>query len=131
MGRNSVTRKMIPITDMIADRVWSKSSKNIEPCLRVKFPPRIQVWGMISFQAVSELHLIPKGQMVNGAYYRDSILAKTCLDAVERKRKTGSILEWSMIPNMSEFFFHAGWCTSSHRQIDTKMLFTEATKLLV
>ena len=86
------------------NRVWSKSSKNIEPCLRVKFPPKNQVWGIISFQAVSELHLIPKGQMVNGAYYRDSILAKTCLDAVKRKRKTGSIFERSMLPNMSEFF---------------------------
>lgn len=87
------------------DRVWSKSSRNIEPCLRIKFPPKIQVWGMISFQAVSELHLIPKGQMVNGAYYRDSILAKTCLDAIKRKRKRGSILERSMLPNMSELFF--------------------------
>ena len=60
---------------------------------------------MISFQAVSELHLIPKGQMINVAYYKDWILAKTCLDADKRKRKTGSILERSMLPNMSEFFF--------------------------
>ena len=70
---------------------------------RVKFHMKIHVWGMISFQAVSELHLIPKG-LVNGAYYRDSILAKTCLDAVKRKRKIGSILERTMLPKMSEFF---------------------------
>ena len=65
------------------DRVWSKSPTKVEPCLRVKFPPKIQVWGMISFQSVSELHIIPKGQMVNGAYYRDSMLADTGMAAIK------------------------------------------------
>ena len=87
------------------DRVWSKSPTKVEPCLRVKFPPKIQVWGMISFQSVSELHIISKGQMVNGAYYMDSILADTCMAAIKRKAKTGTIFEKSMLPNMSEFYF--------------------------
>ena len=62
---------------------------------------------MISFPSVSGLHIIPKGQMVSGAYYRDCVLADTCMAAIKSKAKTGTILEKSMLPNMF-YFMHDG-----------------------
>ncbi|KAI6658778.1 hypothetical protein LOD99_15103 [Oopsacas minuta] len=54
---------------------------------------------------MSELHIVPQKQTVNGAYYTNEILKKTCLDAIARKAKKGSIIERSMLENMSEFLF--------------------------
>ena len=56
-------------------------------------------------QALSQLHIIPQGQSINGAYYRDEILAKTCKDAIDRTPNTGSILERPMLENMSGYVF--------------------------
>ena len=61
------------------DRVWATGSKNIEP-IQVKFPGKVMVWGMMSHRALSDLHIVPQRQSVNGAYYRDEMLGKTCLD---------------------------------------------------
>ncbi|KAI6652929.1 hypothetical protein LOD99_4006 [Oopsacas minuta] len=37
--------------------------------------------------------------------FRNEILKKTCLDAIARKAKKGSVIERSMLENMSEFLF--------------------------
>ena len=87
------------------DRVWARNAEVVPPCNRVKFPAKIQVLGMMSHQAVSELHIIPKGQMITGAYYREHILAKTCKDALNRTDRKGSILQLAMTRNMSEIIF--------------------------
>ncbi|KAI6659838.1 hypothetical protein LOD99_10592 [Oopsacas minuta] len=71
----------------------------------MKFPTKIQVWGMMSHRALSELHIIPPEQTINGAHYRDNILAKTCSDATNRTANTDSILERSMLGDMSDFLF--------------------------
>ena len=60
---------------------------------------------MMSRQALSELHIVPQGQTITGAYYRDYILAKTCKDALKRKAKRGTILKVAMSRNMSEIIF--------------------------
>ncbi|KAI6658891.1 hypothetical protein LOD99_10918 [Oopsacas minuta] len=59
----------------------------------------------MSHRALSELHIIPPKQMTNGAHYRDNILAKTCSDATNRTANTGSILERSMLADMSDLLF--------------------------
>ena len=41
----------------------------VQPIEIVKHPPKIQVWGMISYQAVSDLHKIDPGQTVTAEYY--------------------------------------------------------------
>ncbi|KAI6659503.1 hypothetical protein LOD99_10751 [Oopsacas minuta] len=56
-------------------------------------------------RALSELHIIPPKQTINGAYYRDNILAKTCSDATNRTADTDPILERSMLADMSDFLF--------------------------
>ena len=90
------------------DRVWSKNGKKITPVLKVKFPARVMVWGMMSHRVLSELHIIPQKQSVNAAYYRDDILGVTCLNAVSRSFATGSIMERSMLVNMSALLFMQG-----------------------
>ena len=60
---------------------------------------------MMSHQALSELHLIPQGETVNGEYYRTKILAGTCKDAIHRRAKSGSVLERSMASEMSGIIF--------------------------
>ena len=87
------------------DRIWARNSNNIKPIGQMKFPAKIQVWDMMSHRALSELHIIPPKQTINGAYYRDNILAKTCSDATNRTANTGSILERSMLADMSDFLF--------------------------
>ncbi|KAI6651090.1 hypothetical protein LOD99_5667 [Oopsacas minuta] len=59
----------------------------------------------MSHRALSGLHIIPPKQTINGAYYRDNILAKTCSDATNRTANIGSILEGSMLADMSDFLF--------------------------
>ena len=87
------------------DQVWSRSSADVQPFKCVKFPAKIQVWGMMSHQALSELHIIPQKQNVNGEYYREKILKGTCMDAIRRTANSGTILERSMIEKMSESIF--------------------------
>ena len=78
------------------DRVWASDSTNVPPNETVKNPPKVMVWGMMSCQALSDLHFIPPKQTVNAAYYVDNILSKTCLDAVNRKAKRGTVLKKAM-----------------------------------
>ena len=86
------------------DRVWSKEAGSIEPCIKVKFPAKIQVWGIMSHRALSELHIIPQRQTVNGEYYRTNILAGTCKDAINKRAENGSVLVRST-SEMSEIIF--------------------------
>ena len=87
------------------DRVWSHSSIDVQPFKRVKFPAKIQVWGMMSHRVLSELHIIPQKQSINGEYYRENILKLTCMNAVNRTSDSGTILERAMLENMSQATF--------------------------
>ena len=59
----------------------------------------------MSHRALSNLHIIPQGQCVNGEYYRTKILAESCQEAMKRKSKNGSVLERSMTQKMSDTIF--------------------------
>jgi hypothetical protein len=50
------------------------AARNIQPVPKVKPHGRIMVWGMMSNQALSELHFVPQKVMVTGDYYRETIL---------------------------------------------------------
>ena len=58
------------------ERVWTRNPEDVPPCHQVKFPAKECVGGMMSYQVLSELHIVPKGMTINEAYYRDYILAK-------------------------------------------------------
>ena len=68
-----------------------KTTKDVPRILSVKFPQKIHVWGLMSHQALSELHIIPQGRTGNSLYYRDEILAKTCRDAHRRNVGGGNL----------------------------------------
>ena len=59
------------------DRVWTHSSANVPPTEKVKFPGKIMVWGVMSYRALSHLHIIPKGKTVTSEYYVEDILNAT------------------------------------------------------
>ena len=61
------------------------------------------IWGMMSFQALSDLHFIPPKQTVSTTYYVEEILQKTCVNALNRKPMKGDVLTRKMLPNMSNF----------------------------
>ena len=67
------------------------------------------VWGMMNFQALSELHFLPPKQSINAAYYVDKILEKPCLTAMKRSASNGSVLIKKMLPDVSKaVFMHDG-----------------------
>ena len=75
------------------DCVWARNPSEVEPVETVKFPKKIQVWGMMSHRALSALHLIPVGQTVTADYYINEILGKAMMSAMDRKRESGTVLE--------------------------------------
>ena len=58
------------------DCVWAKNPSEVEPIQTVKFPRKIQVWGMTSYRALSDSHFVPVGQTVTADYYINEILGK-------------------------------------------------------
>ncbi len=66
---------------------------------------KIQVRGLISHQAVSELHFIPKKQSGNAQYYVTEILAKTLKSAMSCKSRDGSTLQEKLLRVTSKAIF--------------------------
>ena len=55
----------------------------------------------VSSSTESVAHCSPK-QTITGAYYRDNIPENACIEALNRKAETGSVLVREMHQNMSE-----------------------------
>ncbi|KAI6658753.1 hypothetical protein LOD99_15076 [Oopsacas minuta] len=72
---------------------------------KIKFPSKIHVWGMMLYNAISELHIIPKSCTVTAKYNIEEILKKSLKIALRRKRKTGSVLVRRLHPNISRYIF--------------------------
>ena len=71
----------------------------------VKFPPKLMVWGMMSHQGLSELHIIPEKTSVDSHYYVDTILENACLPAINRTASSGSVLKRRMVNDRSTSIF--------------------------
>ena len=87
------------------DQIWARDKEEVPPTFTVKHPLKIQVWGLMSFIALSELHVLPEKQVVTGAYYVDEILEKSQLPTLKRTRETGSTLQLKLLPDMSTDIF--------------------------
>ena len=85
------------------DRVWASSSADVPTVETVKHPPKLHV--MMSHQALSDLHVVPQNTTVTGEYYRESILARECMDAMRRTSSNGSILQKKMVDDPSRAIF--------------------------
>ena len=82
------------------DRVWAKSSVNVPTTEKVKFPGKVMAWGVMSYQAFSHLHIIPKGQTVTSEYYVETILKQSLTSTMLRTRDSGTILEKKLLPEI-------------------------------
>ena len=87
------------------DRVWAHNKEEVKPTPTVKFPTKVMVWGCFSFQALSDLHIVPPKVTINSKYYIEEILEKTLLPAMKRRRSTGSVLEKKFMPDISKAIF--------------------------
>ena len=87
------------------DQIWARDKEEVPPAFTVKHPLKIQVWGLMSFIALSERQVLPEKQMVMGAYYVDEIPEKSLLPTLKRTRETGSTLQRKLLPDMSTAIF--------------------------
>lgn len=87
------------------DRVWAKEKASVPPRLVSKHPAKIMVWGAMSAQALTELHVVPQGQSVDSEYYVTEILEKSLLPSLNRNASTGTLLQKKMVPGMSPPIF--------------------------
>ena len=87
------------------DRVWSTDSSGISPREKVKNPPKVMVWAVMSYRALSELHFVPPKQTVTSQYYTEEVLEKSYSTAVSRSRNTGDTLTRKLLPDMSRAIF--------------------------
>ena len=87
------------------DRVWLTDILKLVPTETVKLPGKLQVWGMMSYNGLSDLHIIPKGQSINASYYIEEILCKTMLSSLQRDGEIGGVCERRLVPDMSSAIF--------------------------
>ena len=88
------------------DKVWLADREKVVPTEKVKFPGKLQVWGMMSYIGLSNLHIIPSGQTVTTLYYLEEILKKTMMSAMHRDRYTGAVTERKLLSDISAAFFN-------------------------
>ena len=87
------------------DRVWTADRNKVVATEKVKFPGKLQVWGMMSYNGLSNLHIIPSGQTVTTIYYLEEFLKKTMMSAIHRDRETGTVTERKLVSDMSRAIF--------------------------
>lgn len=87
------------------DRVWAQDPSAVPVAPSVKFPSKLMVWGMMSHQGLSELHVIPEKTSVDSHYYVDTILENACLPAINRTASSGSVLKRCMVDDRSTCIF--------------------------
>ena len=87
------------------ERVWAKNPAEVPKAFSVKFPPKLMVWGMMSYEGLSQLHVIPQKTSVNAEYYVEHILEEVCLPAINRTATTGSVLTRRMVERRSDSIF--------------------------
>ena len=87
------------------DRVWAREQASVPPRLVTKHPAKIMVWGGMSAQALTELHVVPQRQSVDAKYYAREILENSLLPSLARTASTSSVLKKKMVPEMSSVIF--------------------------
>ena len=63
------------------------------------------VWAMMSYQGLSELHFVPRGQTVTADYYVEEVLKKTATSTMQQKEQKGPPTVVKLLPRMSEAIF--------------------------
>ncbi|KAI6652490.1 Transposable element Tcb1 transposase [Oopsacas minuta] len=62
----------------------------------------ILVWDVMSYQALSDLHIIAQGQTVTSDYYVEVSLKQSLTSSLLRTRDSGTILERKLLPDRSQ-----------------------------
>ena len=73
------------------DVIWTKRVEDVEPIEKVKFSPKVMVWGAMTSTCLSELHIVPQNTSINADYYQENILGKNLLPMFDRRSVTGPL----------------------------------------
>ena len=104
------------------DRVWAASSSDVPTVPSVKHPAKIHVWGMFSYRALSQLHVVPPkndhqrrvlseqhpGQRMSGGAQPDCTGGSGFQTRADARSKPSGV--------------HAGRRTASQRQKDSRLV---------
>ena len=69
----------------------AKGVEDVEPIEKVKFSPKVMVWGAMTSTCLSELHIVPQKTSINADYYQKNILGKNLLPMFDRRSVTGPL----------------------------------------
>lgn len=86
-------------------------STNKEDTPTPTYPSKIMVWGAMSANALSGLHVVPQKQTLNTPYYVNNILEQELLPAMSRRRFRGRITERKFFPRLSEAIYQQDGAT--------------------
>ena len=107
------------------DRVWAESRGQVPPVRTVKQPAKLMIWGAMSAEALTELHIIPQKQAANTEYYVSQTLEGPLLPALKRSAETGAFTEKKMVENRSN-----GVLAVSHDQTHPRLVYPPCSRLL-
>ena len=87
------------------DIIWAKQRDEVEPVEKMKFPPKVMVWGAMTSSCTSKLHIVPQKVSMDAVYYQENILQEILVPMLRRTRTTGP-LDGRKCPDiMSEMTF--------------------------
>ena len=71
--------------------IGAKKVEDVEPIEKMKFSPKVMVWGAMTSTCLSELHIVPQKTSINADYYQENILGKNLLPMFDRRSVTGPL----------------------------------------
>ena len=87
------------------DVIWAREKDEVEPIEKMKFSPKVMVWGAMTTTCLSELHIVPQNTTINAVYYQENILEKNLLPMMDRRRAVGPIINRKCPEIKSEMTF--------------------------
>ena len=87
------------------DRVWAQSRDQVPPIETIKHPAKLMVWGGMTAQGLTELHVMPPKQTVNTVYYVSEILEGSLLPALNRRSRKSEVAESRIVHRRSAATF--------------------------
>ena len=87
------------------DVIWAREKQEVEPIEKMKFSPKVMIWGAMTATCLSELHIVPQNTTINAQYYQENILEENLLPMINRVVSTGPITQRKCPKIKSEMTF--------------------------
>ena len=96
--------------------IWAQGTHEVEPIQKMKFSPKVMVWGAMTSTCLSELHIVPQNMSINAEYYQKNILNENLVPMLNRNRSTGPLTVRKCPEKKSEMTFmqDGARCDTAH-----------------